>query len=291
MYTSLIDREINIPLSKAAKPVLLAHKRSMAHPEGYFLHLNNYIEIYVYIRGETDYIVEDQYISLEHGDIVVISPHEVHVPVIKAPCLYERFYLLIPFDSFSDFAFDPLSHFCPAKGHKISLPPKEKDRFLQLLYQISELYDSKPSQGHTQLLAAGLLLQAQSILAGTKETMPAVTEIGAHSDIPALLRDILKHIGLHAQDIPSVEAIAKHFYISPQYLSALFKKHVGVTPSRYLRIKKIALAKSFLESGSSVAEACYACGFSDSSHFIKNFRQYVGMTPKQYKLSFQSNNL
>ncbi|MBQ8356791.1 MAG: helix-turn-helix domain-containing protein [Clostridia bacterium] len=282
MPESFFSKERNIHLSKNAAPVLLAHKRGPAHSERFFLHLNHHIEIYIYISGDTDYIVEDHYIPLEHGDIVVILPNEVHVPVIKAPGVYERFYMLIPLDAFSDFGFDPLTQYCSVKGHKIALPPEKKKEFLSLLYQISDLLDAEDTQG-TRLLTAGLLLQVQGVLSTFKSKQNTPTEIEIPSEIPKHLRDILKHIGLHAQEIHSVEAIAKHFYISPQYLSTLFKKYVGVNVNQYLRIKKIALAKGFLENGSSVAEACYECGFSDSSHFIKNFKQYVGMTPKQYK--------
>lgn len=290
MSNIFFEKKINIYISKYTPPVLFVHKKDIATPNGYFLHLNNYVEMYIYISGDADYIVEDSYIPLERGDVVIILPHEVHVPVIRSKGVYERFYMLIPIDAFDKFEINPLEKYYSMEGHKISLSEKNKNEFLRLLYQISTLSDDKDIQ-KVRLMTAGLLLQAQGVLSTVKHRTSKTDEVEISSDIPENLREILKYIGLYAQEIPSVESIAKHFYISPQYLSTMFKKYVGVNANQYLRIKKIALAKSFLEKGSTVAEACYECGFSDSSHFIKNFKQYVGMTPKQYKNVFLKKKL
>ena len=54
------------------------------------------------------YIVSDKYYSLKSGDIIVITPQEVHKAVLRNNCLYERFYILVPVHMFSRFVFDPL---------------------------------------------------------------------------------------------------------------------------------------------------------------------------------------
>ena len=290
MSEEFFEKEIMLSLSKTRSPVLFAHKKNIGHPKSYLLHLNNYIEIYVYVSGDADYIVEGHYIPLTRGDVVVILPHEVHVPVIKSEGVDERFYMLLPFDAFADLEFDAFAHYRTSEGHRLPLSPQDKERLFGILYRISALHGAEDTQS-TRLLATALFLEAQSILSAAGGAKGSLPDVEIVSGIPKHLREILKHIGLHAHEICSVEELAQQFYLSPQYLSSLFKKHVGVNVNHYLRIKKIAMAKQLLEQGCSVAEACYECGFSDSSHFIKTFKGYVGMTPKQYKQALQGSPL
>lgn len=286
MSNEFFEKIFEIPLSIEQSPITFAHNKTTASPNGHFLHLNDHIELYVFISGDADYIVEDKYVPLKRGDVVVILPHEVHVPVIKSNCIYERFYMLLPLDAFAHFPFDPLSLFSMVKNHKISLPHEKRERFLSLLYQISN-FSSLTKEYSSRLETIGLFFQALSLISSEiSMDSSSLDEVDSFSKLPLSLREILKYIGKYAQDIPSASAIAKHFFLSPQYLSTLFKKYVGVNLNNYLRIKKIALAKILLEKGYSVADACYECGFSDSSHFIKNFKSIVGVTPKQYKNSF-----
>lgn len=278
-------RETKIHLAKNLTPITFTHRKDIAKSEDFLPHLNNYVEIYVYISGDVDYIVEEEYISLSYGDIIVISPHEVHVPLIKSNSSYERLYMLIPLDTFSHFPFDPLLRYSAFKGHKISLDENERKQFFHILHHISELAESQENESKN-LLQAGLFLQIHGMLLHALERKADNDAPQISSNTPRQIRDILNYIGEHAKEIDSVDAIAKHFYISPQYLSAFFKKQVGINANEYLRIKKTSLAKMFLENGKSVAETGYECGFSDSSHFIKTFKRYVGMTPKQYQNSF-----
>lgn len=290
MNEQLFEKNISISLSKDFSPVRFVHKRTAGEAEKHFLHLNDYIEIYVFVSGDVDYIVEDDYIPLDTGDVVLIFPHELHVPIIKSDSTYERFYMLIPLDAFSFFHFDVLGIYRSLKKNKIYLPPKEKERLLKLLYEISTL-NAEDDIPAVSLQRAGLLLQIQGLLSGFANDKDAIFDPEISSQVPENLKEILKFISANAQDICGVKDIAKHFFISYQHLALLFKKYVGVNVNYYLRMKKVALAKGCLESGRSVAEACYDSGFSDSSHFIKTFKEFVGMTPKQYKNLFLKKTL
>lgn len=285
MICGFFERTLKISLLQEKAPVKFVHRRSVDEPNSHILHLNDCVEIYIYVSGETDYIVEDRYLSLYRGDVLVISPHEIHVPILKSRSEYERFYLLFPLDLFSGFAFDPLEKFLkrpPELSPKLPLSLEQKEQFLEILYRLSELSLSK-SDERNQLTAVGLLLQMLGFLSVSESEGTSVPLPEQVTGIPQILRSILKYISKKPQEIASVGDVAKHFHISAPYLSALFGKYVGVSASEYLRIRKIACAKKMLEGGSSVSDACYECGFSDSSHFIKNFKRYVGMTPNQYK--------
>ena len=284
------DRKIGISLPQYP-PIQFVHRRSTADPDSFQLHLNDYVEIYVYISGDAGYIVEDRYLPLSPGDILLISPHTVHVPRLRCRCDYERFYLLIPLEIAADPAFSPLSRRLthdPALSPKLNLSDAARREILGLLRRISDCAAKEPGDA-IRLSCAGLFLQMLGLAAAEESSPAANTPLPESAGVPRLVLDILRYISEKPQEIGSVGDIAQHFFISLPYLSTLFHHHVGVSPGTYLRVKKIALAKKLLEAGHSVADACYACGFSDSSHFIRVFRQYADMTPGQYRSLRQKN--
>jgi AraC-like DNA-binding protein len=70
------------------------------------------------------------------------------------------------------------------------------------------------------------------------------------------------------------------------YLLRSFTKQVGVSPYRYLQTVRLDRAKKLLEQGVAPIEAAYMAGFSDQSHFTNYFKEFIGLTPKQYQKIF-----
>ncbi len=62
-----------------------------------------------------------------------------------------------------------------------------------------------------------------------------------------------------------------------------FKKHWKIPPHAYVINKRVLLAKAMLRKGSSVADTAVSCGFFDQSHFVKTFKNFVGVNPVDYK--------
>jgi AraC-like DNA-binding protein len=63
----------------------------------------------------------------------------------------------------------------------------------------------------------------------------------------------------------------------------------GITPYRYLETVRISQAKHLLENGVEPIETAHQTGFSDQSHFSNFFKEFIGITPKQYQKIFISN--
>lgn len=84
------------------------------------------------------------------------------------------------------------------------------------------------------------------------------------------------------------EELAKSVYMSPDYLSKLFKKEAGVSLSDYIIKKRILLAKQLLIfSDLSVEEITERFHFSSASYFIKVFKRRTGITPQQYRAEYK----
>ena len=92
-----------------------------------------------------------------------------------------------------------------------------------------------------------------------------------------------EYIYSHIKERITIEDLADELGVSASYLSRLFKKETGESVSVYIRKQKIEMAKNLLRySDYSMIEIANRLAFSSQSHFIQQFREVVGMTPKKY---------
>ena len=64
-----------------------------------------------------------------------------------------------------------------------------------------------------------------------------------------------------------------------------FKRELGMSPIEFILNEKIKYAKKLLSNPKiNIAEVSYATGFEDYNYFIRLFKKYEGVTPKQYQL-------
>ncbi|MEZ5306152.1 MAG: AraC family transcriptional regulator [Pyrinomonadaceae bacterium] len=71
---------------------------------------------------------------------------------------------------------------------------------------------------------------------------------------------------------------------SQKHFISMFKREVGLTPKKYLRINRFQSIIETVENHTEPkwSEISNACGFFDQSHFINDFRDFSGFTPEQY---------
>ena len=82
----------------------------------------------------------------------------------------------------------------------------------------------------------------------------------------------------------SLSEIARSIGISVYYMSHIFKKHTGMTVVEYRTAKRIEKAKKLLcETGLSVTEIAFKCGFSSQGYFSERFAKLCGASPTKYR--------
>jgi AraC-like DNA-binding protein len=70
--------------------------------------------------------------------------------------------------------------------------------------------------------------------------------------------------------------------LSPYYLLRAFHRRVGLPPHEYQTQVRIAHARKLLSGGYPISDTALETGFCDQSHFARNFKRIVGMTPGRY---------
>lgn len=80
----------------------------------------------------------------------------------------------------------------------------------------------------------------------------------------------------------TLEELAVVAQLSPYHLLRTFQKTVGLTPHAYLNQIRIELAMQLLREGKTISEVAFDTGFSDQSHFTRNFKLMMGVTPGQF---------
>ena len=256
---------------------LISHMSSnTAHSRLIHLHPNAY-EFNLIKSGNVDFLLEDRSYHLKAGDITIVRPNELHGYFSNDDSIYERYPVHIE-DQF-------LKSLCTEKTDLLSCfshrSPRHLDRNQVQLFEfyvdtcIKALKDQ--SFGYDVRLRASLTMLILLI----DSSLPA-ENVPPGSLFSKPIQDALVYINQNfAHDI-SLQEIADAANISRSRLCHIFKELMGMSPWNYVIIQRIQHAQALLNSGSSITDACYECGFQDYSHFVKIFHKFSGVTPGRY---------
>lgn len=82
----------------------------------------------------------------------------------------------------------------------------------------------------------------------------------------------------------SVDSLAEKVFLSPGYLSYIFKKETGENLSRFIKECRIEKAKELLsQSNMKIVQICKCVGFKNVSYFCQNFKEYCGTSPERFR--------
>ena len=80
------------------------------------------------------------------------------------------------------------------------------------------------------------------------------------------------------------KALAASVNLSPSRLRHLFKDETGLTPAQYLKRLRLERARELLDrSFLRLKEVMPLVGINDESHFVRDFKQAHGLSPRQYR--------
>jgi len=90
---------------------------------------------------------------------------------------------------------------------------------------------------------------------------------------------IIEHCGssLKLDDVAAVAGMSRYHFIRA------FRQAYGIAPHAFQVAQRVSSGRKLLSSGMSISKVAASLGFSDQSHFHRNFKKMVATTPKRYK--------
>lgn len=165
--------------------------------------------------------------------------------------------------------------------------------FILLLCQIAFDYGSRRNDFYTILYPYLDFLKKDTTLAEIRIRMLKIADLfidsvfsepaAKHNDIIARTVDYIRQ---NYMTKITLESAAAHVYLSPSYLSKIFKDEIGENFNSYLNQVRIENAKRLLLNDNvDLINIATLVGYEDQSYFSKVFKRITGDTPKKYKLS------
>jgi len=219
-------------------------------------------------KGSLHSVADGQDLSLQQGDVVLYAPEQWHMQYAdsdQAPCM-----VTVGFWA-RGLQWDALCN------RKFGNDPQ----IAALLRQILRAQ----AQGHDDSifsLLTLLLLHLQEQPAGDpKETVKPVL-----SGENTIIRNAQQYIQTNVEEKLTVPAVAGSVDVSPSYLTALFHKHLQISPGEYIRRIKLGRSKQLIREGQlNFTQIAETLQYSTVHHFSRQFKQMFGMTPTEYAKS------
>ncbi len=103
-------------------------------------------------------------------------------------------------------------------------------------------------------------------------------------DLSVEIFEAVRYIEENLTQRLTLNQVASSINLSPNYLSSLFKKELGVGFVDYITEKRVERAKELLENtGLRTYEVAQQAGFVDESYFSKTFKRLTGKRPSAFR--------
>ena len=255
------------------------------------LHHHDFYEVYFFLSGNVQYNIESRSYLLTPGDVLLISPMELHQPMFGSEHReYERIVLWIDkrfLEGFNIQGQDLTACFdTTVPGHTNLLRPEGVAR-QYLTFLLENLMAEVASEDPYSEMAA-LSLLAQVLVSLNRLAKQSAGEENK-SGPDATVYSVLGYINEHYSDNLTLDDLANKFFISKYHLSREFQRLAGTSVHRYMVQKRLVMAKQMLSEGKPSSEVYQQCGFGDYSNFYRAFKSEYQISPKEYVLRLKEN--
>ena len=253
-------------------------------------HYHDFHKILFLIEGNISYRIEGYTYDLQPGDIILVSAGEIHSPLIHDDSLYERIIIYLSTSAFSHTdavelsagnasSTDLLRCFTESSRRGMHLIRPDADMLPDVLRFAREL--GSAAKDHTfgsdllrKIKVQELLIRVNRSLFQTESEL-----LSSHVSNPVLL-DIMAYIKEHlTEEELTIDRIADHAGLTRSYMMHLFKKETGTTIGVWLTEKRLFIARSAIQAGMPITQACYQCGFGSYNAFYHAWRKKYGAPP------------
>ncbi len=237
-------------------------------------HIHNECEIYINLSGDVSFAVENNIYPITPGSIIITRPFEYHHCVYHSNKLHKHFWILFSAIG-NEYLFDK---FYNRKIGDNNLLILEKDKTDELVSICKKMTSEANSQFEKYFNFFKIIDLINSATAPEKPILP----------YPDIIVNALTYINDNLLYPISISEISKEVNVSINTLERYFMRFLNVSPTSYIKKKRLSNAAKLLSEGYSVTEASEKSGFSNCSAFISLFHKTYGQTPHAYKKTLKN---
>lgn len=216
--------------------------------------------------------VDGQAMVLEQGDMILYSKKHSHRPHSQPDGNLRLVTVYFEADGL------PLEILCNRRFHS----PKKAVALLQEMLREQERMDAV-SQDMLIALLQALLLTLLRDENNREAPSPSSQYLNSENQI---IRQAQQYIATHITEKLTVPAVAHRIQVSASYLTALFHRHLHISPGDYIRRVKLEKSRQLIREGNmNFTEISQTLAYSSVYHFSRQFKQTFGMTPSDYAKS------
>lgn len=235
-------------------------------------HSHNMYEIYLFLAGEGDFVVEGNVIPLERGTLIFTLCGQTHKLLLKSNKVpYERIALMFG-EKYFPKGCEELSNIASNGGCVANLNEQEINWFFQTI----EILKNSAVESSMRVLVSSFINLAIYKIMGASKASNFYDE--TEDD---LIKQIIRYIDRHLSEDISLDIIENEFYRDKAYLGRRFKSVMGCSIWGYIMRKRIFSAREQLYLTQSVSDAFTVSGFGDYSAFYRKYKRYVGCSPSE----------
>ncbi len=227
------------------------------------------LEVLYFVGGEGRVSVDTREHRVRAGDMVVVNSGLLHR--VGTDSLVEYYYLI------------------PDKDFLEENEIGTEGLLFEELFRdpVSEAFFSaliSASRGEGRFRVGAMRAAVLSLLAHLGEAHAAPGTVSRTAGDNDYVKRAIEYIDGDLTRRFSVEEIAGRAGVSKYHFMRAFKRVTGYSVIEYIHVRRCNRAQILLKSGGArIAEVALACGFESVSYFSRIFKNYIGVSPKQYK--------
>lgn len=236
-------------------------------------------------QGEFEIYDENENFLLHSGEVCIIPSGKTHaIRSLNPTGEYWSISFSMDLISMPDNHFFQQELVTPLRTGSLLLPNKITPQSGLSSNAIAALKDVIYGKREEQFL--GILRFWLEILPLCKRNTQQQETNQNHSAVEACIR----YMDANYASRITLDELAAHVHLHPNYLCSIFKGHSGQTVLEYLTALRIAKARYLLSKGNlSISQAAEQVGFNDTDHFSRTFKSLVGISPSAYRRAYRDN--
>ena len=257
------------------------------------LHHHDFFEIYFLLAGDVTYLIESKIVHVMPGDLLLISPRELHQVCIQPEMsVYERYVLWVDPATIRRLSSQQVDLFAgldpnrPGYGNQLRLTSEDRSRIQNLM---AELHRETTAEGYGSEMLRDCLL-TQLLITINRLVFQQGTYIEESTQTSRAVTQVMNYVNLHYSEPLSLDMLAEKFYVSKYHLSHEFGRQVGTSVYRYIQKKRLLMARQLMAQGKKPNEVYASCGFGDYAGFYRAFKSEYQIGPREFAQSARLKN-